>query len=212
MLPNVIIDFDKRSEELGQYYTEKEVSPEEIDQFLDENVIFKQKIWRKVDAIEASLGCGSEDWHPSRSDTTPNHTVDLSGSVVPPKLKCAVFSGNTTDKLVFKKYLAQFENLVSEVKSSAYKLQILRSYLSGYPDQVIDHLSVLDENYFLALNLLRSEFLDLDFIKSQIFAEISSHELKADFDLDQLIWSNSHVFMADICKAFLMIKLKSEVD
>ena len=37
---------DKRAEELGQYYMEKEVNPEEIDQFLGENVLFKQKIWR----------------------------------------------------------------------------------------------------------------------------------------------------------------------
>ena len=28
----IISDFDKRAEELGQYYTEKEVNPEEIDQ------------------------------------------------------------------------------------------------------------------------------------------------------------------------------------
>ena len=30
---------------------------------------------------------------------------------------------------------------------------------------------------------MRSEFLDLDFIKSQIFAKILSHELKAEFCL-----------------------------
>ena len=56
----------------------------------------------------------------------------------------------------------------------------------SYPAQVIEHLSVSDENYFVALDPLRSEFLDLDFIKSQIFAEILSHELKAEFDLDAL--------------------------
>ena len=40
----MISDFDKRAEEQGQYYTEKEVNPEEIDQFLDENVLLKQNI------------------------------------------------------------------------------------------------------------------------------------------------------------------------
>ena len=63
-------------------------------------------------------------------------------------------------------------------------MQILRSYLSGYPAQVIEHLSVSDENYFAALVLLRSEFLDFDFRKSQIFTEILFRELKAEFDLD----------------------------
>ena len=37
----IISDFDKRAEELGQYYTEKVVNPEEIDQFLDENILFQ---------------------------------------------------------------------------------------------------------------------------------------------------------------------------
>ena len=37
----------------------KEVNSEKIDQFLDENVLFKQKFLREVDAIEASLGCRS---------------------------------------------------------------------------------------------------------------------------------------------------------
>ena len=84
------------------------------------------------------------------------------------------------------KFLAKFENLVNVVKSSACKLQILRSYLSGYPAPIIENLSVSDKNYFVALDLLRSEFQDFDFIKSQIFAEILSHELKAEFDLDTL--------------------------
>ena len=88
--------------------------------------------------------------------------------------------------LAFKKFLVQFENLVSGVKSSSCKLQILRNCVSGYPAQVIEHLSVSDENYFVTSDLFKSEFLDLDFIKSQIFAEILSHELKAVFDLNAL--------------------------
>ena len=63
----------KGPEELGQYYTEKEVNPEETD----ENVLFKQKNWREVDAIEVSLECGSEDSYPPRSDTTTSNIVNL---------------------------------------------------------------------------------------------------------------------------------------
>ena len=52
--------------------------------------------------MEPSLGCGSEDSSLSRSDTTPSKSEDLPGSVVQPKLKCAVFAGNTADKLAFR--------------------------------------------------------------------------------------------------------------
>ena len=102
----IISDFDERFEELGQHYTEEEVNAEEIDQFLDENVLFKQNIWREVDAIEASLGCGREDSYPFCSDTTPSNGMDLPGSVVLLNVKCAVFAGNTVNKLAFKKFLA----------------------------------------------------------------------------------------------------------
>ena len=40
----IISDFDKRAEQLGQYYTEKEVNPDEIELFLDENVLIMQNI------------------------------------------------------------------------------------------------------------------------------------------------------------------------
>ena len=62
--------------------------------------MFKQKKWLEVDAIEASLECGSEDSYPSRSDTTPSNSVDLPGSVVLSKLNCAIFAGNTADQVL----------------------------------------------------------------------------------------------------------------
>ena len=56
-IKQIINNFDKRADELRQYYTEKEVNLKEIDQFLEENVLFKQKIWREVYAIEPSPEC-----------------------------------------------------------------------------------------------------------------------------------------------------------
>ena len=105
-------------------------------------------------------------------------------------------------KLAFKYFLTQFENLVRGVKSTSCKLQILRSYLSGYPAQVIEHLSVSDENYFVALDLLKSELLDYDFIKSQIWAVILSHKLKVEFDLNFLYASESQPLGAEILLRF----------
>ena len=132
-----------------------------MDQFLPENVLFEQKIWREVDVKEASLECDS-------------NSVDLPGSLVIPKLKCGIFASNTADKLSFKKFLVHSENLVSGVKSGICELRILRSY----PAQVIEHLSVSDENYFVLLDLLRSEFLDLDFIQFKYFQKFCLTSLK----------------------------------
>ena len=57
---------------------------------------------------------------------------DLSGSFILPKLKCTVFTGNTIDKLAFKRSQSQFEKLVSYVNSNCCRLQISSGYLCGY--------------------------------------------------------------------------------
>ena len=102
-----------------------------------------------------------------------------------PKLKCPTFSGNSEDKFAFKNFLSSFESYVSALRSDADKLQVLRGYLSGYPASVISNLSISDENYGRAIELLKAEFLDLDLIKSEIFDDLIEG-ISCDNSLDSL--------------------------
>ena len=98
------------------------------------------------------------------------NSVNLPGSVVLTQLRWAVFAGNTADKLAFKNFLAQFQNLVSGVKSSACKLASSGELPQWLPSSSYQASFCIGGKLFRGLDLLKSEFLDLDFIKSQIFA------------------------------------------
>ena len=52
--------------------------------------------------------------------------------------------------------------------------------------QVIEHLSLTDNNYNVALQSLKGLFLDLSFIKGQIFSEILNYKLSSEFNLEAL--------------------------
>ena len=88
-----------------------------------------------------------------------------------PKLKCKIFDGTSKYKLEFKKFLMQFSNCIDAcgTLSNANKLTYLRSYLSGYALKITSHLSVTDDNYDVALSLLKEEFLNIPYIVDESF-------------------------------------------
>ena len=108
--------------------------------------------------------------------------VSGSSAVKLPQLKCETFDGYSTDKLQFKNFLLQFNNCIDACGqlSDSSKLTYLRSYLSGYAFRVISHLSISDDNYKIALKLLKDEFLDEDFIVDETFKLLLSKVPKYD--------------------------------
>ena len=67
-----------------------------------------------------------------------------------------------------------------EKLSDSSKLTYLRSFLSGYAFKVISHLSISDDNYAVALTLLKDEFLDVPYIVDSCFQQILSMSSKFD--------------------------------
>lgn len=86
-----------------------------------------------------------------------------------PKLQCATFSGINPSKFEFKNFISQFKNCTDSVKSGKSKLALLKGYLSDYALQLVSHLTLEDENFNVAVDLLTKEFLDIPFIINEIF-------------------------------------------
>ena len=106
-----------------------------------------------------------------------------SASVVKlPQLKCDTFDGRSNDKLEFKNFLLQFNNCIDACGqlSGSSKLTYLRSYLVGFAFRVISHLSISDENYDVAIKLLKEEFLDEEFIVDETFKQLLNKVPKYD--------------------------------
>ena len=60
------------------------------------------------------------------------------------------------------------------------KLTYLRSYLTGYAYKIISHLSITDDNFDIAITLLKDEFLDTEFIADEYFRQIIKASPKYD--------------------------------
>src|SRR5678816_3820144 len=92
-----------------------------------------------------------------------------------PALKCGDFSGEK-DKHSFRSFLQEFNNVYGGRKdlSQAVKLQYLKSHLKGYALRDIEHLTGTDENYEVALSILKEHYLDKAFILDSIFHELDS--------------------------------------
>lgn len=101
----------------------------------------------------------------------------------PPPLECGYFEGNDKDKFEFHVFLAQFNNLIdSKNYSNKIKLSYLHTYLKGYAKKLIGHLSLQDENYPIAINLLKEQFLDVPLIIDEIFKRLLELSPPAGYD------------------------------
>ena len=119
----------------------------------------------------------SSDCNPA--DTrTPSTTYPFPGSLqaLPPTLRCGNFSGDT-DRENFRTFLKQFSNLIDSRSdfSPAAKLQYLQGYLRGPALHAIQHLTFSDENYPVALDILKKEFLDIPQVIETLLRKIVHH-------------------------------------
>ena len=184
-------NFLRRQEAIEQYLQKvQDINDQILDVFLDKDVSetdptkldeissqveYTAQIHDELAKIECNINAKSQpDVVTSKSD--PLMAVKL------PKLTCKVFDGESTDKLEFKNFLLQFNNCVdsSGKLSDSSKLTYLRSFLSGYAFKVISHLSISDDNYAIALTLLKDEFLDVPYIVDSCFQQILSMSPKFD--------------------------------
>ena len=62
----------------------------------------------------------------------------------------------------------------------------LRSYLTGYAYKIISHLSIRDDNYEVALSLLKDEFLGTEFIVDEYFRQRVNNAPKYDPQFDSV--------------------------
>ena len=102
----------------------------------------------------------------------------------PPPLECGTFSGKEKDKFAFHSFLTQFNNVIGSRKnlSDSTKQTYLYGYLKDYALKVVKHLTISDANYHLALQLLKQEFLDVDYIIDETYKNILKAAPSVDFD------------------------------
>jgi len=99
-----------------------------------------------------------------------------------PDLKCDEFSGEGATNLQFHSFLSQFKNVVGNRSNldKSTKLTYLKTFVKGYAAKIIQHLQICEENYEIALNLLKTEFLDEEALIDDLLAKLLKLTPKVD--------------------------------
>ena len=115
--------------------------------------------------------------------------------VRPPPLKCGTFYGNDSDRLEYANFIRQFRNVFGDKRnlSSSAKLAYLQSYLKGYALRIVGHLSLTNQNYEAALELLDKEFLDIPAIIDEIYSKVLFLNPRSD-----LSYQSTKEYLAEI--------------
>ena len=163
------------------YSQDKKFADEEIDAQATYNI---QK-GMEMDKYEKFLATPS---NPSGTIST-DKVIDMLSNVnmsegKPPPLDCGSFTGKEKDKFAFNSFLNQFENIIGNRKnlSNSTKQTYLYGYLRDYALKVVKHLPISDDNYHLALQMLKQEFLDIPHIIDETFKNILKASPSTEFD------------------------------
>ena len=102
----------------------------------------------------------------------------------PLPLECGTFSGKEEDKFPFHTFLNQFNNVIGSRKnlSDSAKRTYLYGYLRDYALKVVKHLTISDSNDLLAIQLLKQEFLDVNYITDETYKNILKAAPSVDYD------------------------------
>ena len=106
----------------------------------------------------------------------------------PPPLTFGTFNGKEKYKFAFHNFLNPFNNVIDSKKqlSESAKLSYLIGYLRDYALKQVSHLSLFDSNYKVALNLLKEEFLDKEFIIDETLKNILKAMPSEEYDPESL--------------------------
>jgi len=112
-----------------------------------------------------------------------------------PEIKLESFTGEGTSHLEYHSFITQFKNLVASRSnlSNSTKLTYPKSYLKGYANKLIQHLQVTESNFGVALDILNSEFLNVDSLVEDLLKKLL--ELKPQSDPTYL---KTKIFLGDI--------------
>ena len=173
LIESEVIKIKEVDEAINTVMLENPYPASECETELDGQADYHLNLSLALDEFETYLIVKKDDL------TTANKLVDIMSKFdtsegKPPPLQCGTFSGTEKDKFAFSNFLIQFENVIGHKKnlSDSAKQSYLLSYLRGYALKVISHLAVSEENYKVALKLLRDEFLDVDYIVDETYRNL----------------------------------------
>ena len=137
-------------------------------------VEFPMEVSRDLQTFKEFLHQSDHRENDSNKDFMSLLTQLNTGESRPPPLACGVFNGKEKDKFAFNTFLNQFNIVIGQKKnlSKSTKLAYLVGYLRDYALSIVKPLSISDDNYEVAIQMLKREFLDQKFIIDETYLNI----------------------------------------
>ena len=185
---------------LSKYKTLKEFYLTESDTALDYKIDLEEQIAIVFDNLDKPISPlpDSENSVPSlpssRKEASSNTSVrtlpnlNLLRSTKEPPIQIGKFEGNEDDKLAFSHFLSKFKAVFDNnpIYSDEEKFIHLLGSLGKIAFEMVRHLTPEGSNYAVALDILKAEFLDKEYITESIFTRLLQISPPPDNDLMEL--------------------------
>jgi len=174
---------------LAKDCSDEDFIPDTASAELSKQTRYVTNITNKLSHLKAGLPS------PKASATVPQQVSAPDGKLKLPELRCSSFSGEGTNSLDFHAFITEFNNIVGSRRniSDSCKLTYLKTYLKGYANKLVQHLQVSDENYSIALDLLKLEFLNVESLVDELLKKLL--RLKPEYDPTYL---KTKVFLGEV--------------
>ncbi|KAL7630818.1 UNVERIFIED_CONTAM: hypothetical protein RMT77_018969 [Armadillidium vulgare] len=181
--------FNKEIERSSNYHFDLSVEISNFGKYLEQN---KTQVNESV--------CSNEQFIEMMSKINASHDYKL------PVINCDQFDGSQKDKLVFHNFLTKFNNVIGNKESleDSVKLMYLFGYLKGYALKVVSHLSLNNDNYKVALELLKKEFLDKNLIINEYMNKLNDLKIDEGHDLEFI---NTKLFINEVRSIIFELKV-----
>jgi len=159
---------------MSENCSDEENIPDDVSRELGRQSMYVTSIKTKINGFK------TKDKSLSSPSPTPMSASDCRLKL--PELKCETFSGEGVSQLEFHSFITSFNNVIGFRTNitDSIKLTYLKTYLKGYAHKLVNHLQVSNENYSVALELLKSEFLNVNTLVDDLIAKFM--KLKPEYD------------------------------
>ena len=178
------LEIEKMDNEIDRKFAsaaEGEVSESDIDAEMEARVQYHANVLATLDSIK--LGVTPVQAPDSVCAPTPVSFVK------PPRLSVPEFCDNDANLYAFKQFKDKFCTIIGCLTqySDAQKLIHLKSLLGGRALQLVEHLSIVDTNYSLAMSLLTEEFLNIPELVNESLHRLTTWSPKYDPDFKSVL-------------------------
>ena len=118
------------------------------------------------------------------NETLVKAVLGAKGGIARIALECPKFQSDSKDKMHYKEWVAQYEAVVaaSYGVDNKSKLLHLLSKVEGSGKAYLTSLEVTDENYQVALDILKKHYEDKDYVRDELFKLILNEQ--PGFDIE----------------------------